>query len=126
VFHDEPVGGKTKNIIISVKSGHVSVKDVRDLRGVIEREHAEIGVLITLETPTKPMEKETTEAGFYVSPWGRHPRLQILTIAELLSGEKRLNYPQAQGINVTYKQAARVKPETNATNLPLPLDDSAS
>jgi site-specific DNA-methyltransferase (adenine-specific) len=44
-FHDEE-NGLTKQIIISVKSGHVSVRDVRDLRGVIERKKAEIGVLL--------------------------------------------------------------------------------
>lgn len=106
-FHDEE-GGKTKQIILSVKSGHVSVKDVRDLRGVIEREKAEIGVLITLEEATKPMCTEAAAAGFYKSPWGNHPRLQILTIAELLDG-KRIDYPPT--INVTHKRAPRYLPE---------------
>ena len=32
-FHDEPQGGKTKQIILSVKSGHVSVPFIPDLRG---------------------------------------------------------------------------------------------
>lgn len=47
-FHDEGENGRTKQIILSVKSGHVSVKDARDVRGVVEREKAEIGVLATL------------------------------------------------------------------------------
>jgi DNA modification methylase len=63
-FHDEK-GGKTKQIILSVKAGHVQAAYVRDLRGVIEREKAEIGVLISMEPPTKPMLKEAAEAGFY-------------------------------------------------------------
>jgi site-specific DNA-methyltransferase (adenine-specific) len=103
-FHDEGEGGKTKQIILSVKSGHVSVKDVRDLRGVIEREKAEIGVLITLEEATKPMTTEAASAGFYKSPWGNHPRLQILTIAELLDG-KGIDYPHPA--NVTFKRAPK-------------------
>lgn len=105
LFHDEE-NGKTKRIIFSVKSGHVQVRDVRDLRGVIEREKAEIGVLITLEEPTKPMLTEATDPGFYKSPWGNHPRLQILTIAELLAG-KRIDYPPT--VNVTHKRAPRVE-----------------
>ena len=48
-FHDEKVGGKTKQIIISVKSGHTGPDHLRDLRGVLDREKAEIGGLITLE-----------------------------------------------------------------------------
>jgi DNA modification methylase len=105
-FHDEE-NGRTKQIILSVKSGHVSVRDVRDLRGVIDREKAEIGVLITLEDSTRAMEKETASAEFYKSAWGsQHPRLQILTIADLLAG-KRIDYPPA--VNVTHKRAPKVE-----------------
>ncbi len=45
---------------------------------------------------------------FYESPWGRHPRLQLLTVGELLDG-KRIDYPQTAGINRTYKQAPKAK-----------------
>jgi DNA modification methylase len=106
-FHDEE-NGKTKQVILSVKSGHITVKDVRDLRGVIEREKAEIGVLVTLEDATKPMRTEAAAAGFYKSPWGNHPRLQILTIEQLLDGES-IDYPPA--LNVTHKRAPRHLPE---------------
>lgn len=106
-FHDEE-NGQTKQIILSVKSGRVSVRDLRDLRGVIEREKAQIGVLLTLESPKRPMLVEAFAAGFYESAWGKHPRLQILTIAELLEG-KRIDYPPT--VNVTLKRAPRVQPE---------------
>jgi DNA modification methylase len=105
-FHDEPEGGKTKQIILSVKSGHVSVPFIRDLRGVIERERAEIGVLITLDDATKPMRSEAASAGLYKSPWGSHPRLQILTIAEILEG-KGIDYPHPS--NVTFKRAPKAE-----------------
>lgn len=118
-FHDEPTGGETKQIVLSVKSGHVSVKDVRDLRGVIEREKAPIGVLLTLEQPTKAMATEAAAAGFYKSPWANHPRLQILTIAELLGG-KRIDYPPAHEVNVTFKKAPKARPEPKKTT-PLPF-----
>ena len=109
-FHDEPQGGKTKQIILSVKSGHLSVPFIRDLRGVIEREKAEIGVLIALQDATKPMRTEAASAGFYKSPWGNHPRLQILTIAELLEGAG-INYPHPS--NVTFRRAPKA-------DMPLP------
>jgi site-specific DNA-methyltransferase (adenine-specific) len=107
-FHDEPTGGDTKQIILSVKSGHVGVKDIRDLRGVIEREKAAVGVLLTLEGPTRPMETEAAAAGFYKSPWGNHPRLQILTIEDLLKG-KKIDYPPARQVNVTFKKAPKAQ-----------------
>ena len=80
---------------------------MRDLRGVIEREKAEIGVLLTMEESTKPMRTEAASAGFYDSPGfkKKYPRFQILTIADLLKG-KKIEYPQT---NVTFKQAPKAK-----------------
>jgi hypothetical protein len=110
-FHDEDSNGKTKQIIISVKSGKVSVKDIRDLRGVIEREKAEIGVLISLEEITKPMRAEATNAGFYHSPGinRNYPRIQILTINEIFNG-KEIDSPAKFG-NVTFKKAPKISLE---------------
>ncbi len=92
-FFDDK-SGKAKQVIVQVKSGYVGVNHVRDLKGVIEREKAAVGALITLREPTKPMLTEAAAAGFYESKDfpGRYPRLQILTIAELLAG-KQLEYP---------------------------------
>jgi DNA modification methylase len=118
-FHDEE-NGKTKQIILSVKSGHLTAPYVRDLRGVIEREQAELGVLIALEEPTKPMLAEAAAAGFFKSPWGNHPRLQILTIAELLDG-KRIDYPPT--INVTHKRAPRAETPMAAQLSLTPAED---
>ncbi len=113
-FHDEAdkPKGKTKQIVISVKSGQVGVKDVRDLRGVVEREKSQIGVLICMEEPTKAMRVEVAGAGFYKSPWGKHPVMQILTVEELLRG-KGINYPDVPGVNVTFKKAPKAKNENN-------------
>jgi hypothetical protein len=93
-FFDDK-SGKAKQVIVQVKSGYVGVNHVRDLEGVLEREKAAIGALITLRQPTKPMLTEAAAAGFYESKDlpGQYPRLQILTIAELLEG-KRIQYPE--------------------------------
>lgn len=104
-FHDEP-GGPTKQIILSVKAGKTGVSHVRDLRGVLDREGAEIGVLISMQGPTGPMRKEAASAGFYDSPWGKHPKIQLLTVQGLLDGA-RIDYPPVTGSNVTYKRAPR-------------------
>ena len=57
-------------------------------RGVVEREQAALGVLLTLNAPTRAMRTEAASAGFYASPWGQHPRVQILTVGELLAGNQ--------------------------------------
>ena len=59
-----PNTGKAKTIIVQVKSGHVTASQIRDLKGVMQREKAEIGAFITMEKPTGPMEKEAVSAGF--------------------------------------------------------------
>jgi site-specific DNA-methyltransferase (adenine-specific) len=109
-FHDEPEGGKTKQIILSVKGGHVTASQVRDLRGVVERENASIGVFITLEPPTQPMRKEAASAGFYESPgWNtKHAKIQILTVEELLEG-KKIDYPAPMSTGRTFKKAPKAK-----------------
>jgi DNA modification methylase len=109
-FHDEPEPKKTKQVIVQVKSGHVGAAVVRDLRGVLEREKGEIAALITLKRPTKDMNKEAASAGFYeVTGLARVPRIQILTIEELLAG-KQINYPG--GASVTFKRGKKVSTET--------------
>lgn len=118
-FHDEGQGKDTKQIIISVKAGALHATHVRDLRGVIEREHAEIGVLLSLEEPTKAMRKEAASSGFYTSHWGQHPRIQLLTVGELLTG-KRIDCPPLRHTNRTFKQAPRAETyEGEQESLPL-------
>ena len=109
VFVDE-ASGKPKRILVQVKSGHVSPSIVRDLRGVVEREGAAMGVLITLEPPSAPMVTEAAGAGFYESPgWNRrYPKLQILTVEGLLAGLERLDRPPTA---ITFKQAQRDQAE---------------
>jgi SAM-dependent methyltransferase len=118
-FHDDD-SGKSKQIVFSVKAGHVTVPQVRDLRGVLEREKAEIGIFISFEEPTRPMLKEAAEAGFYKSgPLDElvYPRIQILTIQQILDG-KQPEYPARR--DATFKKAPRSRPAV-AENLTLPL-----
>lgn len=105
-FHEGTA--ETKQIILSVKAGHVTVSFLRDLWGVIQRENAAIGVLICMEEPTKPMRTEAASAGFYESPWGKHARLQILTIEDLLTG-KKIDSPPLHQTSVTFKKAPKAK-----------------
>ena len=81
---------------------------MRDLRGVLDRERAEMGVLISLDEPTGPMRTEAASAGFYESPAqpGKlHSRLQLLTVAELLDG-KAIDLPPVRH-ETTFKLAPK-------------------
>lgn len=80
---------KIEKAIISVKGGKsTSVSMIRDLGHVIDREKSDIGVFISLEKPTRPMLEEAAMKGFYHSPLGKdYPRIQILTIEDILQGK---------------------------------------
>src|SRR5215203_5237930 len=101
-------GGSTpKRVLVQVKSGKVSSRDIRDLVGTLDREKAQIGVFLTLEEPSGPMEKEAVSAGYYRSQgWGRdYPRMQILTVEQLLHGAQ-VQMPPQHG---TFKEAQRAR-----------------
>jgi len=106
-FRDDP-NKPSKLVVISVKAGHTGVAHVRDLKGVVEREKAVIGVLITMDETTKPMKAEAGISGTFSSPFGEFPKIQILTIEDLLSG-KKIAMPQTAGVNITYAKAQKAK-----------------
>jgi site-specific DNA-methyltransferase (adenine-specific) len=100
--------GKLQRVLIQVKSGHVKSGDIRDLRGVVEREEVAIGVFVTLEPPTQDMVTEAVSAGYFQSKaWQKdYPRIQILTVEDLLAGKGIDMPPSAYG---TFKQAEKIK-----------------
>ncbi len=105
-FIDE-VSGKPRRVVVQVKSGHVGVNAVRELKAVAANDA--IGVFITLEPPTSPMQVEAVDAGFYHSPiYNRdYPKIQILTIEDLLKG-KTVDMPPQTQTNVTFAKAPKI------------------
>jgi len=66
--------------------------------------------------------KNTVEARFYDSPWGgSYPRIQILTVAQLLAGE-RIDYPNVEGMDRTFKKAPKAA-KSAAPHPKLPLGE---
>jgi site-specific DNA-methyltransferase (adenine-specific) len=116
---DDDGSGVFKKIVVQVKSGHVKSGDIRDLVGTIQREQAEIGVFLTLEEPTREMRTEAAAAGFYASAWGRHARIQLFTIEELLKGDRRVDMPPQTQTSRTFKRAERAQPASAAAQLSL-------
>jgi adenine specific DNA methylase Mod len=103
-FQDDDTGAK--KIIISVKGGeNVTRTMVADLKNSVEREKAAIGLFITLSEPTKPMITEAVSAGFYQSPKGDVPKIQILTIADLLSGKEKPQFYDMSSGMYNFKKA---------------------
>ncbi|MGI0079825.1 MAG: restriction endonuclease [Nitrososphaerales archaeon] len=118
-FEDGPEG-HYERIIVQVKSGHVSVKDIRELRDVVSNQKAAMGVFLTLEEPTGEMIKEAKATDPYISArWKReYPKIQILTIEQILNGEK----PETPPTVSPFAEAMRVTRNFNHANKT--LDDS--
>jgi hypothetical protein len=112
------LGATPSRVLVQVKSGHVNSGLVRDLAGTVEREHAAMGVFLTLDTPSQPMLTEAASHGFYKSPWGMHPRIQVLSVEGLLNGSERLDMPPQSQVDRTFKQSRRTQ-EKEAQTQPL-------
>ena len=84
--------GKTGRAIVSVKAGeNVGVAMVNALHGVMERERAQMGILLTLTPPTKPMLRDAAAAGqFAMDGFSPVPRLQIVTIEDAMRLRERV------------------------------------
>jgi len=105
--------GAVRRALVQVKSGHVNAGTIRDLKGTLERENASIGVFITLEPATREMLTEASSGGFYHSDlWEKdYPRVQILSIEELLNGAEVRVPPTPRGWEA-FKQAEKVKKQS--------------
>jgi hypothetical protein len=111
LFRDDPKSTKPEQIIIQVKGGKTGVKDVRDLRGVLDREKAAIGILISLQPATGPMEAEAASVGFYEHKTNKQkfPRLQLRTVKELMEGKGIERPTSAASLDDTFKKAPESK-----------------
>ena len=101
--------GTVIEAVVQVKSGHVSRNQIGDLNNCRIREKAELALFLTLEEPTEPMRREAASAGFYSAPWEGTsvPRIQILTIDELLRGHEP-KLPR-RAVTQTYKRPPRAE-----------------
>jgi hypothetical protein len=74
-----------------------------------------------MEDPTKPMETEAATAGFHESRmWNKkYPKIQLLTVADLLAG-KQIDMPPVRQVGATFKKAPKASQKRVETGeLPL-------
>jgi site-specific DNA-methyltransferase (adenine-specific) len=97
----------THRALVSVKGGQTKgVAMVEQLIATIERENAEIGVLLMAALPTREMERRAAAAGFYRDGVDEpFPRLQIITIAELFNGKK----PRIPNVDRSHLRSAKTE-----------------
>lgn len=85
-----------RKLLVQVKGGGVKRSDIATLLGDVNNQKFVGGILVTLEPPSRPMREEAVDAGRYTSNfWSEkdYPKIQILTVEDLLSGNVRLEAP---------------------------------
>jgi len=82
-------------VLVSVKGGeNIGVQAVREFAHVLQREGADMGVLLSLAQPTEPMRREAAALGFVQTAHGRFPRMQLAPVQEIFADRKpRLPMP---------------------------------
>ena len=101
LYFDLPGERVLQSMVIEVKGGaNVNIGVVRDLRGVLERDDALMAGLIVMEElgdrKTKNFQREMAAAEDLEVRGKHYPRMQLLTVAEILEGEQ-FNTPGAVG-----------------------------
>lgn len=105
--------------LVSVKGGKsVGPAEVRDLLGTVETQRAEMGVLVTMEQPTRGMKDAADHAGAYRWPLNDDlfPKIQLVTIRELLDGKR----PQTPTTLTPYIPADRLPRPSAQTAMDIP------
>ena len=88
-----------RDMVLSVKGGTIRPTDIRDLRGVLEREKGSaLAGFISLKEPTRAMREEAARANSYEYSHVEYPRIQLLTIHEILEQKREFHTPSKVGI----------------------------
>ncbi len=98
--------GGLREMMLQVKGGkHVRPTDVRDLRGVLEREPtAELAGFLSIAPPSKAMLSEAAEAGTFEYQGVHYPRIQFLTTREVLEEKREFHMPTRVNTKLTTGQ----------------------
>lgn len=83
-------GKNVGRVLVSIKGGKtITPSMVRDLDGTVTAQKAEMGILVTLAPATKGIKDAIAHGGVYTHPANGQtfPRLQHVTIADLLKGK---------------------------------------
>jgi DNA modification methylase len=96
-----------KSMIISVKGGQTGPAHVRELSGTVHAEtDAEMGGLICLHEPTRAMRSAAADAGMFIYNGVEYPRLQLLSVRDILEEKRDFRTPSRIGSRISTGQAA--------------------
>jgi hypothetical protein len=94
-----------KKVVLSVKGDNVRLTNARDLRSVLEREEdAELAAFLCLKEPAKAIRDEAIRVDGYEYNGIVNPRIQFLTVQQLLGGKREIKTPTKVGTKISTGQ----------------------
>jgi adenine specific DNA methylase Mod len=129
LFFPNGPGRAWGKMLTSVKGGNVGPAMVRDFRGVLTREKAEMGLFICLRRPTPAMLTEAATAGIADTVHGDLPKLQIVSIEEWFEGKvprlPPLEHLPSAALARTVRRQALALQDAKAPQMLLPIGEGA-
>lgn len=113
LFRDDPKAERSQRMILSVKAGRSLAPEMIDsLHGVVSRENAAAGALLTAYPATAGMHRTALAHGIYDSdlfaPGKKYPKIQLISIEDIFDSKWRgLDYPGANTSRRSEPPAAR-------------------
>jgi hypothetical protein len=92
-------------MVLSVKGGGIRPGDLRDLRGVMDREpETPLSGFLSLKEPTKAMRAEAASCGQWTYKGVKYDRMQLLSVHDLLVDKRELRTPSKVSTRITTGQ----------------------
>lgn len=101
-LYDADGKGATLRAAFQVKGGkNIGSKDIDALLGAMNKHKCELGILLSSNEPTKPMQETIALSGQVKISEFSYPKLQSLTLEEFFQGKR----PRLPSKNITFRQA---------------------
>lgn len=111
LFFPNGPGRQWGRMLTSVKGGeNLGPAMVRDFAGVLQREKAEMGLFICLNSPTREMSREASVAGIADTVHGDIPKLQIVSIKDWFEGKNMPKLPPLEHLPSAAFASSRRRP----------------
>ena len=95
IYFEIPGEDAYSSMVISVKGGNIQPRDIRELRGVLDRDGngVKLAGFISNKPATKRMKEEAASGGVFEYEGVTYPRIQLLNTVEMLEEKKRFQTP---------------------------------
>lgn len=105
IYYESDTG--LRSMVLSVKGGKVKPEHIRELIGTMNAERdADLAGFICLNEPSTQMKQAAAKAGSFVYRDVQYPKVQMLTIKQIVEAKQEFKSPTKVGSKISTGQAA--------------------